>query len=155
MSDLQRRVEALYTNYNISLDDLALDNWVNLFAENCLYRIVSRENWEAELPLSTMMCDSKGMLVDRVKGIQQTMMFAPRYCRRFISSLQITEITHDSISTRSSFLCIQTLNDEPSEVAFCGAAHDRLVEIEGELRIRQRVCVLDTEMIPNSLIYPL
>ncbi len=155
MADLQRSVEAFYTKYNIALDDLALDSWVDMFDEVCLYRIVSRENWEAKLPLSTMMCDSKGMLADRVKGIQQTMMFAPRYCRRFISSLQIEDPVSDLISARSSFLCVQTLNDQPSEVAFCGVAHDMLVQEKAELKIRSRICVLDTEMIPNSLIYPL
>ena len=156
-SDVLQRVTAFYTDYNIALDDLAFDDWLALFAEDCTYRIVPRENYEADLPLSTLRCDSKGMLRDRVKGIEQTMMYAPRNCRRFISSIRTTETGKDAsqLSVRSSFLCVQTLVDEPSEVAFCGVAHDRLQIDAGQLQIIERICVLDTEMIPNSLIYPL
>jgi len=155
MDLLQQRVVQFYSRYNIALDDLALEQWSEMFAEQCLYRIVARENWEADMPLSTMHCSSKGMLRDRVKGIRQTMMYAPRTCRRFISSILITDHSADAIQVRSSFVCIQTLVDEPSEVAFCGVAFDRFIDQHDELLLSERVCVLDTEMIPNSLIFPL
>jgi len=106
MDLLQQRVVQFYSRYNIALDDLALEQWSEMFAEQCLYRIVARENWEADLPLSTMHCSSKGMLRDRVKGIRQTMIYAPRTCRRFISSILITDHSADAIQVRSSFVCI-------------------------------------------------
>lgn len=153
--DLRLQVADFYTAYNIALDDLKLDDWVEMFSEECLYRIVPRENFEADLPLSTMRCSSKGMLADRVKGIQQTMMYAPRTCRRYLSSLQITSPGDQGLAVRSSFLCVQTLVDEPTTIAFAGVAYDRLEIGDKGLLLNERVCVLDTEMIPNSLIYPL
>lgn len=155
MPDILRRAQDFYTAYNIALDDLELERWVTMFDQDCYYRIVPRENWQANLPLSTVECTTRGMLADRVKGIRKTMMFAPRSCRRFISSLQVGEAEDGVVTARSSFLCVQTLVDQPSEVAFCGVAHDHLVISGSEPRLRSRICVLDTEMIPNSLIYPL
>ena len=67
------------------------------------------------------------MLRDRVAGIRQTMMYAPRYYRRFISSVLIDDQhSADSITARANFLVIETLVDEPSRVAFCGVSHDKL-----------------------------
>ena len=54
---------------------------------------------------------------------------------------------------------IQTLVDKQSEVVLCGVSHDLLVRdgalgSEGRLRLKERIVVMDSEMVPNSLIYP-
>lgn len=148
-------IEDLYTRYAVALDDLDLEAWPAFFEETCVYRVTTKENWDADRPLSTILCESRGMLKDRVVGLRQTMMYAPRYCRRFQSALQITGMEGATIRTRSNFLCVHTLVDEPSEVAFCGVAFDKISLATSEPRFIERVCVLDTEMISNSLIYPL
>lgn len=148
-------LEDLYTRYNIALDDLNLEAWPEFFEDNCLYKVTAKENWDAGKPLSTIRCESKGMLKDRVLGLRRTMMYAPRYCRRFQSALQINSVHNGIIEARSNFLCVQTLVDEPSEVAFCGVAFDKISIKNKEPKFIERVCVLDTEMISNSLIYPL
>lgn len=148
-------LEDFYTRYNIALDDLDLEAWPEFFEETCLYKVTAKENWDAGKPLSTIRCESKGMLNDRVQGLRKTMMYAPRYCRRFQSAIQIISVADDIIEARSNFLCVQTLVDEPSEVAFCGVAFDKISFKNGEPKFIERICVLDTEMISNSLIYPL
>lgn len=148
-------LEEFYTRYNIALDDLNLEAWPAFFEDICLYRVTAKENWDARKPLSSIRCESKGMLNDRVQGLRRTMMYAPRYCRRFQSALQITAINEGTIEARSNFLCVQTLVDEPSEVAFCGVAFDKISIKNGEPKFIERICILDTEMISNSLIYPL
>ena len=56
----------LLAEYAACLDDCRLNDWLDLFVEDCLYRIVPRENYAANLPLSLVLCDSKDMLRDRV-----------------------------------------------------------------------------------------
>ena len=75
--------------------------------------------------------------------------------RRFQSGLRVVEAAAGSLRVRSNFLVVQVLIDKPAEVAFVGVAHDRLVREAGELRLAERICVLDSEMLPNSLIYPI
>ncbi|MFC3051873.1 aromatic-ring-hydroxylating dioxygenase subunit beta [Kordiimonas pumila] len=148
-------LRAFYTDYMIVLDDFDLEKWPDFFTDDCFYRVTAKENWDAGNAFSAMRCESKGMLIDRVVGIQQTMMFAPRYLRRFQSALKVVDGEGDTVSVRSNFLCIQTLVDEPSEVAFCGVAFDKVKMLDSGPKLIERICVLDTEMILNSLIYPL
>jgi 3-phenylpropionate/cinnamic acid dioxygenase small subunit len=143
-----------YDDYYAVLDDVRLDDWPALFTEDCLYRVIPRENFEAGYALSTIYAESRGMLVDRVMGVTRTQMFAPRYYRRFPGSLRIVSREGNSVRVRHNLLVVQTLIDKQSEIVLSAVCHDVVVPDEGRLRLRERIVVFDSEMIPNSLIYP-
>jgi 3-phenylpropionate/cinnamic acid dioxygenase small subunit len=143
-----------YDDYYTILDDLRLDEWPPLFTEDCVYRVIPRENYEAGYTLSTIYAESRGMLVDRVMGMTRTQMYAPRYYRRFPGPLRIVSRDADSVRSRHNLLVVQTLIDKKSEIVLSAICHDMLVNDEGRNRLRERIVVFDSEMIPNSLIYP-
>jgi salicylate 5-hydroxylase small subunit len=147
-------LHAFYDAYFEALDDGRLDEWPNFFVDDCLYQIIPRENYEAGQKLCTIQADSKGMLVDRARGIR-SQVFAPRYCRRFYSGLRVTGATDRQLEVRQNVVVMQTLVDKPSEILGCGVGRDRLiVDAEGQLRFLERTLVLDSEMVPNSFVYP-
>jgi 3-phenylpropionate/cinnamic acid dioxygenase small subunit len=143
-----------YDEYYSVLDDVRLDEWPALFTEDCVYRIIPRENYEAGYTLSAIYAESRGMLIDRVMGVTRTQMFAPRYYRRFPGPLRIVSRDGDSVRTRHNLLVVQTLIDKPTEIVLSAVCHDVLVPDEGRIRLRERIVVFDSEMIPNGLIYP-
>ena len=143
-----------YDEYYTMLDDVRLDEWPPLFTEDCVYRVIPRENYEAGYTLSTIYAESRGMLVDRVMGMTRTQMYAPRYYRRFPGPLRIVSRDADSVRSRHNLLVVQTLIDKKSEIVLSAVCHDVLVRDEGRNRLRERIVVFDSEMIPNSLIYP-
>jgi salicylate 5-hydroxylase small subunit len=143
-----------YDEYYGILDDVRLDDWPGLFTEDCIYRVIPRENFEAGYTLSTIYAESRGMLVDRVMGLTRTQMFAPRYYRRFPGPLRIVSQDADGVRTRHNLLVVQTLIDKQSEIVLSAVCHDVAVLDEDRLRLRERIVVFDSEMIPNSLIYP-
>jgi 3-phenylpropionate/cinnamic acid dioxygenase small subunit len=143
-----------YDDYYNILDDVRLDEWPALFTEACIYRVIPRENFEAGYTLSTMYAESRGMLVDRVMGLTRTQMFAPRYYRRFPGPLRIVSAGAEDVGTRHNLLMVQTLIDKQTEIVLSAVCHDVVVVDEGRLRLRERIVVFDSEMIPNSLIYP-
>ena len=143
-----------YDEYYNTLDDVRLDEWPAMFTEDCVYRIIPRENYEAGYTLSTIYAESRGMLIDRVMGVTRTQMFAPRYYRRFPGPLRIVSRDGDSVRTRHNLLVVQTLIDRQTEIVLSSVCHDVLVPDEGRIRLRERIVVFDSEMIPNSLIYP-
>ena len=143
-----------YDEYYTILDDVRLDEWPPLFTEDCVYRVIPRENYEAGYTLSTIYAESRGMLVDRVMGMTRTQMYAPRYYRRFPGPLRIVSRDADSVRSRHNLLVVQTLIDKKSEIVLSAVCHDVLVNDEGRNRLRERIVVFDSEMIPNSLIYP-
>jgi 3-phenylpropionate/cinnamic acid dioxygenase small subunit len=144
-------IRDFYDGYYGILDDVRLDEWPALFTEDCLYRVIPRENHEAGYSLSTIFAESRGMLRDRVMGLTRTQMYAPRYYRRFPGPLRITGTDGDGVRVRHNLLVVQTLTDKPTEIVLSAVCHDVLVP--GVL-LRERVVVFDSEMIPNSLIYP-
>lgn len=150
---LRARIRDLYDDYYATLDEVRLEDWPGFFTPDCLYRVIPRENFERGYALSTMQAESRGMLQDRVTGLLRTQMYAPRYYRRFPGPLRVTE-DGGGVRTRHNLLIVQTLVDRQSDIVLCGVCHDLIVEDEGRLRFRERVVVFDSEMIPNSLIYP-
>ena len=143
-----------YDEYYNILDDVKLDEWPGLFTEDCIYRVIPRENFEAGYSLSTIYAESRGMLVDRVMGVTRTQMYAPRTYRRFPGPLRIVARDGDGVRARHNLLVVQTLIDRQTEIVLSAVCHDLLVADEGRIRLRQRIVVFDSEMIPNSLIYP-
>lgn len=143
-----------YDDYYTVLDDVRLDEWPAFFTEDCIYRVIPRENYEAGYTLSTIYAESRGMLTDRVMGVMRTQMYAPRYYRRFPGPLRIVSRDGDSVRTRHNLLVVQTLTDKQSEIVLSAVCHDVVVPGGDRLCLRERIVVFDSEMIPNSLIYP-
>ena len=150
----REQVRDLYDGYYDSLDGLNLDDWPAYFAVECRYRIISRENYERGYKLAIMNAESRDMLTDRVTGLTRTQVYAPRYYRRFPGPLRIGAVDGDQLPVEHNLLMVQTLIDKQSDIVLCGRCFDRLVVEEGKLLIKQRDVVFDSEMIPNSLIYP-
>lgn len=143
-----------FDDYYTVLDDVRLEEWPAFFTEDCLYRVIPRENFEAGYTLCSIQAESRGMLADRVMGLTRTQMYAPRYYRRFPGPLRI--VTHDDngVRTRHNLLVVQTLIDKPSEIVLSAVCHDLVARDDEGPRLRERIVVFDSEMIPNSLIYP-
>src|SRR5580698_3339488 len=115
-----------YDDYYSALDDLRLHEWPEFFTEDCIYRIIPRENFEAGYTLSTIYAESRGMLVDRVMGLTRTQLFAPRYYRRFPGPLRIVSQDADGTRTRHNLLMVQTLTDKQSEIVLCATCRDMM-----------------------------
>lgn len=153
--DLRAELEALYAEYTGCLDEERFEDWPDFFTETCLYKIVPRENFERGLPLATWLSESKGYLRDRVVGIRKTLVFAPRRIRRMVSGIRIIGWHGDALETRATYAAFETLLDETTRVFNVGAYRDRIVEEAGSLKFREKICVFDSLLVPNSLIYPL
>ncbi len=70
---------SLYAAYAHAVDSGTWDLWPTFFIEQCSYRLQPRENHERNLPLATPSFESRGMLEDRVYGIQETVFHDPYY----------------------------------------------------------------------------
>jgi salicylate 5-hydroxylase small subunit len=148
------RIEDLYAGYAACLDDARFDEWPDFFTEDCVYRIVARENFDRGLPLSTLAFESKGMLRDRVYCITQTLFHEPYYQRHLVSGI-LAQTDGGGFRARANYVVIRTKAGSLSEIYNAGRYIDRIVDDGGTLRFSEKLCVFDSELIPNSLIYPL
>lgn len=153
--ELRLELDDLYARYAAALDEARYDDWIDFFTEECLYRVVPRENFDRNLPLSTMMAESRGMLKDRIYGITNTLYHQPYYQRHIVSGLFIRKTEGEVIHTQANYAVFRTKQNEISEVFNVGRYIDTVVVDDGRLKFREKLCVFDSELIPNSLIYPL
>src|SRR5258708_37060223 len=137
------------------LDEERCEEWPEFFVEKCLYKIVPRETLERGLPLATWLCESKGYLADRVSAIRKTAVYAPRYVRRMVSGLRVLGWKEGMLEVRANYVALETLQDELTRVFNTGQYRDKLVVEEGRLKFKEKLCIFDSLLVPNSLIYPL
>lgn len=152
---LRGEVEDLFARYDNLLNKGEYEKWLEMFAQDTLYRIVPRENFEMGLPLATWHCESKAMIEDRIVAIRKTLMYAPRYVRRFGSGIVVEGWQDGLLKVESSYLATETLLDQVTKVFNVGHRYDQLINENGILKFKSRVCVYDTILIPNSLVFPL
>jgi 3-phenylpropionate/cinnamic acid dioxygenase small subunit len=152
---LRLEVEELYTEYAACLDDDNLERWPELFTEQCVYKIIPRENYERHLPLALMLCESRGMLRDRVEALRRSSVFTPRSLRHLVSGLRIAVVSGESVVAQANYLVLETPLDEPTRIFNAGRYLDTLVRVDDALRFQQRLCVFDSVLVLGSLVYPI
>ena len=148
-------VEDLYARYVKCLDAGDFAAWPNFFIDDCTYKVQARENYDRQLPLAVIALESRAMLLDRVFGITTTLFHQPYYQRHVVSSLLIEERTNDTVAVEANYAVFRTKQNALTEVFNTGRYIDVLVRAGGALKFRDKLCVYDSELIPNSLIYPL
>jgi salicylate 5-hydroxylase small subunit len=153
--DLRRAVEELHADCAAALNEERFEDWLDLFVDACVYKIIPRENWERGLPLATWNSESKGYLKDRVVGIRKTSVYGPRVVRRLVSGTRVLGQKDGVIEARADYAAFETLPDELTRVFNVGEHRDRIVVEDGKLKFLERLCIFDSVLVPNSLIYPL
>ncbi|TKC87921.1 salicylate hydroxylase [Trinickia terrae] len=146
---------ALYADYAAALDDGEWDKWPMFFTEDCSYRLQPRENHERGLPLATLSFESRGMLKDRVYGITQTIFHDPYYQRHVIGVPRVLRVTDERIEAEASYAVFRTKPDGMTEPFNVGRYIDVIRRTGDGLKFESKLCVFDSEMIPNSIIYPI
>jgi 3-phenylpropionate/cinnamic acid dioxygenase small subunit len=153
--DLRFEVDDLYADYVACLDDGELERWPEFFTDECLYKIVPRENFDRGLPLALMLCESKGMCQDRVEALRRASVYAPRALRHLVGNIRIVAEDPAGIRVQANYLVLQTLTDEPTQVFNAGKYVDRLVRNAGRLKFKEKLCIFDSVIVPGSLVYPI
>jgi salicylate 5-hydroxylase small subunit len=140
---------ALFAEYAAALDERRYDDWVALFAENAIYKLQARENYDRGLPLCTLFFESQGMLKDRIYSIEQTLFHAPYYQRHVVGVARVT----GPLTAQANYAVFRTKQDEQSQVLNVGRYKLALDQASG--LITELHAIFDSEMIPNSIIYPI
>ena len=148
-------IQQLYTDYAAVVDSGQWSLWPEFFTEQCVYKVQPRENHERGFPLATLYLTSKGMLKDRVYGIQETLYHDPYYQRHVVGAPIVRQVQDGRIHCEANYAVFRTKYDEASTVFNVGRYLDVIVSTPDGLKFAERQCIYDSEMIPNSLIYPI
>ena len=128
---------------------------MSFFVDACSYRLVPRENHERGFPLATLAFESKGMLRDRIYGIKETLFHDPYYQRHVVGAPLVRSVEGERITCEANYAVFRTKLNELSMVFNVGRYLDTVVRTPDGFKFASRECIYDSEMIPNSIIYPL
>lgn len=151
---LRLMVEEFHCAYAGALDAGEVEKWPAFFTDDAVYRVIARDNWEAGLPLSLMLCDGMGMLKDRAYAIAHTEMYAPRYVQHQISLTRVIRVDGDHVQAQANYAVYETLIDEPTRLLQVGRYIDTFLLRGDSLLLAGRDCVYDTVMVPNCQVFP-
>lgn len=145
----------LYADYAAAVDSGNWDLWPEFFTEECSYKLQPRENHERGFPLATLSFESKGMLKDRAYGIRETLFHDPYYQRHVVGAPLVLKVGQDCIHAQANYAVFRTKLSKETTVFNVGRTLDEVVHTPDGLRFKSRLVIYDSEMIPNSIIYPI
>ena len=145
----------LYADYAIAVDSGQWDLWPEFFTDDCVYRLQPRENFERGFPLATLSFTSKGIQKDRVYGIRETLFHDPYYQRIVVGVPVVRKAEAERFECEANYAVFRTKLSELSSVFSVGRTIDVVVRTPQGLKFASRLVVYDSEMIPNSIIYPI
>ena len=154
LRETRLEIEDFNYAYAETLDRMDVNGWVEFFTEDALYHVIARDNAESSLPLGLIYCEGKAMMKDRAYALLNTEMFAPRYLHLSITNARVIEIIEGRIKATANYTLVETLVDEPSRVQQVGKYRDVFVRSKGKLLLEERICIYDSVMIDNCLVFP-
>ena len=157
--ELVADIALLYTMYAEALDDGDLARWPSFFADDLpLYRITTRENVERGMELCFVLCEGQAMLRDRAIALQKTVMHRRRIQRRIVSGVRLLSFDGrdgEGVKAHATFALFEAMGDEPSKLLACGRSTDVIVRQGSELKFKDRLCVVDSRVMPDLLVFPI
>lgn len=148
-------LEEFYARYAECIDGGRLQHWADFFTEPCLYRITTRRGLRLGGDEDLMRLDSTSLMRDRVVAIGQSEDFEPYAQRHLLSNFRIQEAEGDELHVHANFLVLRTREGRATELLAAGYCQDRVGRIAGRLKFRQKLYVVESDLRPESFVYPI
>lgn len=148
-------IQDLVVDYGLLIDQDRLEDWVDLFATQCSYRVVSRENVDQGLPQVLMLCTNKDMVHDRVTAYRQVNEYNLHHDRHVIGMPRIHGEQNGVWRAEASYSLFQTDLEGVSRLFSVGRYDMTIVFEDGNARFRDMTVIVDTAAIPTLLATPI
>lgn len=156
MPEARRRLaESLIHAVARTIDDDRLEEFPDFFVEAGTYKVASRFNVDRGFPLTQINCTNRAMIADRIVALRKANIYQPHRYRHLISGIDVREEAAGSLTARSSYLVVRTMDDGATGLFSSGEYRDRLVMEGDALKLRERLVVFDGKSIETLLVIPL
>ena len=116
----------LLAEYGALIDSAQFDEWLGLFAEDCRYQVMPRENYDRGLPAALIFCDSRAMLEDRIRALREANKYNIHTDRHIIGLPRQSSMT-GVLAVEAPFAVYQTDQEGETRLFATGLYRDRLV----------------------------
>lgn len=147
---LRLEVEEFYARYTRAIDRRDTSGWVALFAPGGSYSATSYENFTT-IGMRWLTSTGTEELKDRVAICNGYFRASLSKELHVVSNILVTESTDGTIESEAYFVMYAADREGVSQMHVCGEYHDVLVRIDGELRFKLHLAVVDSETLPANM----
>lgn len=152
---VREAIARLQMEYVHAIDNNEVERWPQFFTDNCLYRIVSRHDYDEGRPIGLWYCDSRAMLEDRVSSLRGVNVYEPHCYRHVIGPTEITAHKDGLWQTQTSYFIVRTMHDGEMIVFSAGRYVDAIQVESGTARLASRSVVTDSWRYDTLIVIPL
>lgn len=154
--DVRDAISDLMADYIQVLDDYRLEEWPDFFVDDCLYRIIPRENLFKDPPFAIVHNQGRPQLLDRIMIIRNCLVFSKRYDRHVVSNLSIKPGENGGYRMYANYLVgVTDVLDGTSTLFSAGKYDGQVVMVDGEAKFKQLDVIIDTYCIDKQVAIPL
>ena len=154
-AEVREAIARLQMEYVHAIDNDEIERWPRFFTERCLYRIISRRDYDEGRPIGAWYCDSRAMLEDRVSSLRGVNVYEPHCYRHVIGPTGITGCRDGLWLTQTSYLVVRTMHDGEMTLFSAGRYVDAIEVAGGSARFASRNVVTDSWRYDTLIVIPL
>jgi anthranilate 1,2-dioxygenase small subunit len=137
------------------IDADQLEDWLDFFTEDCVYRVIPAENIAQGLPACLILCTNRNMLRDRVVALRVANEYNIHTDRHLVGFPRVIGHSDSTYIVESSYAVFQTDQEGESRLFSVGKYLDKIVFMNGEPKFKEKTVVVDTSAVPTMLAVPL
>jgi anthranilate 1,2-dioxygenase small subunit/terephthalate 1,2-dioxygenase oxygenase component beta subunit len=152
--DVARLVE-LNAAYARAIDNEKFEQWPELFADPCLYKVTTAENVAKGMEAGIMYADSRGMLQDRVSALRKANIYERQRYRHIVGLPVVLGETGGTADVETPFLIVRIMREGTMDVFATGCFRDKVKpDAAGALRFAERIVVCDGRRFDTLVAIP-
>jgi anthranilate 1,2-dioxygenase small subunit/terephthalate 1,2-dioxygenase oxygenase component beta subunit len=153
--DVARLVE-LNAAYARAIDNEKFEQWPELFADPCLYKVTTAENVAKGMEAGIMYADSRGMLQDRVSALRKANIYERQRYRHIVGLPAVLGQENGAASVETPFMIVRIMGDGTMALFATGCYHDKVAaDGAGVLKFAERIVVCDGARFDTLVAIPL
>lgn len=154
-SEARARIEELQRDYAACIDDGRYEEWPEFFTDECRYLIIPRESHARGHVSGFYLCESKGMLKDRILCLRETAIYEPQTYRHLIGGTRLIEQDGLSCKAETGFAVVRTTQDGEMSIFAAGKYVDTVVFENGVPRFREKLVLTDSSRVEILIAAPI
>ena len=153
--DVARLVE-LTAAYARAIDNEQFEEWPELFADPCLYKVTTADNVAKGLESGIMYADSRDMLRDRVSALRKANIYERQRYRHLVGLPHVMGHTGETADVETPFLIVRIMRDGTMAMFATGCYRDKVATGgDGTLKFVERIVVCDGGRFDTLVAIPL
>lgn len=149
------RVIAFQAAYIRAIDSDDLEAWPESFADECLYKITTADNYRNGMEAGIIYANSKRMLIDRVTALRGVNIYEKQRYRHILGLPCILANDGAEAAAETPFIVVRIMHDGQSDLFATGVYLDRYRAWNTSLLLTQRIVVCDSSCVDTLVALPL